>query len=52
MFLKKIFVTFEQQNYTRFDVLDGFRGLLAISVVLQHTVAVFWMGKMNAHLII
>jgi peptidoglycan/LPS O-acetylase OafA/YrhL len=43
----KIFTSSEQQNLTRFDVLDGFRGLLAISVVLQHTVAVFWMGKMD-----
>ena len=47
MFLTKIFASFEQQSVTRFDVLDGFRGLLVISVILQHIVAVFAWGRLN-----
>ena len=49
MLLKKLFFSVEQQNVTRFDVLDGFRGLLVISVILQHIVAVFAWGRLNEY---
>ena len=42
---KKIFFTPERETITRFDVLDGFRGILAISVVLQHTSKIFKMTE-------
>ena len=34
--LKKLFFSEETQVSNRFELLDGFRGILAISVVLQH----------------
>ena len=37
--LKKIVLLSDTEKTTRFDILDGFRGLLAISVVIQHTIA-------------
>ena len=39
--LKKTFVLNEIEKITRLSVLDGFRGLLAISVVIQHTIGIF-----------
>jgi hypothetical protein len=30
-----------QETFTRFDILDGFRGILAMSVVLQHVAGKF-----------
>ena len=35
---RKIFFLSDVEHFTRFDVLDGFRGLLAISVIIQHTI--------------
>ena len=43
-FLKKTFILNEIERITRLSVLDGFRGLLAISVVIQHTIGIFNMS--------
>ena len=45
VFFKKILFAPEIENISRFDVLDGFRGILAISVVLQHTSKIFKMTE-------
>ena len=42
--LNKIFFLTEIERSTRFDILDGFRGILAITVVIQHTIAIFHLG--------
>ena len=42
---KKNFFEPERESIRRFDVLDGFRGILAISVVLQHTSKIFKMTE-------
>jgi peptidoglycan/LPS O-acetylase OafA/YrhL len=45
VFFKKILFAPDIENISRFDVLDGFRGILAISVVLQHTSKIFKMTE-------
>ena len=42
--LKIIFQCSENDKISRFDVLDGFRGILAFSVILQHTTGYFKMA--------
>jgi peptidoglycan/LPS O-acetylase OafA/YrhL len=42
--IKKIFFLNEIERNNKIDVLDGFRGILAITVVIQHTIAHFNLG--------
>ena len=42
---QSLFTTEIETPSTRFNVLDGFRGIMAISVVLQHTVKIFKMKE-------